>query len=242
MWYDAASAQRMLSRPVAAWEGQRHLGHAGPQLPQHVDCRFAGGGHGVVAGLPEGVARQPDAQAPQLATQCAGVVVHGLVRAAGVLAVVAGDGVEDDCRVLHALGQRPHVVQRPRQRQHSATAHAPVGGQQPHHAAQRRRDPDRSPRVCAQRPQARPGGDRRTAPPAAATRHVRRVPGIVHGPVVRVDAGGAQGELVQRQLARQHDARVLEFLCDEPVFAGHAVAQEAGARGGGDPRRVVEIL
>ena len=66
--------------------------------------------------------------------------------------------------------------------------------------------------------------------------------GLCGVPVVGVDAGAAVRELHRDGLAEQHHPGPGEAIDDGAVGVRHVVCEEAGARGGRQPRHVVQVL
>ena len=226
----------------AVQQRQVDLVDGGAEAAQHVDSGLTGGLDLGVAAGPEEVAGEADAQAVDAAAELAGEVFEGLVGGSGVAGVVAGDGVEHEGGVLDGAGERADVVERPGKRDHAAAPDAAVGRLEADDAAEGGGEADRATGVAAERAEGGAGRDRGGAAAGAATGHAGRVPGVGDRAVVRVDAGGAHGELVQVELAHEHGAGVVELAGHEGVFLWDTVAEEVGAGGGGDARRIDDVL
>ena len=172
------------------------------------------------------------------------VVRHRLVRAVGVLRVLARDGPQDQRAVPDRLAEHPHVVGA----EAAVTGHVPepadtsVGGLEPHHAAKRSRIPHRAAVIRAQRAQAQARGQARRRPATGSPGNPLRVPGVARGAVERVDGRTPVGPLVHVGLAQDHRPRLPQPRHHRGVEIGNAVLQHLGARGGADAARRDVVL
>jgi hypothetical protein len=182
--------------------GGRHLAGAGGVGPGDVDQLAAGvgqhpqhaldrPGHRGAGGLEPGPV---DAQA-DLAERGGG---HG--RAAGQGLVGAGDP-------LDRAGQQADVVEPGREGQHAVDRVGAPGRLEPHDPAQRGGDAHRSAGVGAHRQVAAAVGHRHRRPRARSARDALGVDRVAGEADLVVDAGRAEGELVQRHRAQHHRAR-----------------------------------
>ena len=204
---------------------QAHLVHHGAGPGQRRGRRLDGGPHRRRGPVQEEAAQQAHAQPLDVAGERGPVVGHRQHAAAGVGGIVAGHRAQHERAVGGRAGHRPHVVHRPRQRQHPGPAHPAVGGLEAGDAAQRGRDADGAAGVGAERARRQPGRHRDARPRRGASRHAVHapVPRVAGVSVVRVQPLGAVGELHHVQLAEQ-DARR-----PRPAAAA-TVASRAGTR------------
>ena len=147
-----------------------------------------------------------------------------------------------DRRVAHGPGERSHVVERPRERHRPRSAHAPVGGLEPHDAAAGGGQPDRAARVRAERAvrEARAHGGARAARRAAG--RVARAPGCLGIPVMGVVAERPERQLREVQAAEGDGAGRLEAAEDRRARVGPEVLGEGGAAGRGSAVPGEEVL
>ena len=134
------------------------------------------------------------------------------------------------------------MVDGPAQGQHSGLAHPAVARLQPDHAADGGWHADRAAGIGAQGAgdHARRHGGAGAA--AGTGRGAGQVPGVVGGTVVGRIGGRSEGELVGGGLAHQHRARLPQAHHRRGVGGGDVVSQDAGAGGGADARRLVEVF
>ena len=109
--------------------------------------------------------------------------------------------------VLHAAGERPHLVQRRRERHQAVAAHPPVGRLQPHHAAERGRLADGAAGVGAQGDGHQARGHRGRGAAGRSAGHALEVPRVAGRAERAVLGGRAHGELVHVGLAHHDRAR-----------------------------------
>src|SRR5439155_171814 len=172
------------------------------------------------------------------------IVGHGQHARRGVGRIVAGHHAQQQRRVGDGARHRPHVVHRPRERQHAGTTDAAVRRLEPGDPAERGGNTDRAARVRPERGGRQSRGDRDTRARRRAARHPRGggVPRIARGAVVRVEPFGPVGELHHVQLAQHDRSRLLQPPDDGRIGLGRAVGQDLRAARGAHTRGVVEIL
>ncbi len=151
------------------------------------------------------------------------VVGHGFARRGAVHLVVAGERLQQNRRVLHALRHRAHLVEGARERGHAVAAHAPVARLEAHAVAEARRLADRAARIRAERGDAEVAAHRRRAAARAAAGHARDVVGVHRAAERGVLRGGAHRELVHVHAPRADEVVRLE-VCDHGRVVGRDVA------------------
>ena len=136
----------------------------------------------------------------------------------------------------HVRGERPDRIEGRAQRDDTGRVRGPGRGLEADHAAQRRRNPDRSSGVGPHRPIAHPERDRDGGASRGSAGHARRIAWVVHRPVVRVGAGHAVGPFVQIGFP-DHDAPMPPHPCDERrvLGVGRPGQHASAGRGHGAP-------
>ena len=127
---------------------------------------------------------------------------------AGSRGIVSGHRLQQQRAVLHRPGHRSRVVHAERQRQHAGAADQAVGRLDAGDAAQRRRPADRAAGIGAGAAQDHARRHRRAGARRRTGGEMLGVPGIARRRPRQVERRPAHGELVRRQLAHQHRARL----------------------------------
>ena len=108
--------------------------HSSPQPAQHLDRRLAHRLDLRVAPRPKQLPRDPDPKPIDPLPQLTRKVLDRLLRRPHIVLVESSDRIEHQRCVLDRPRQRPHVIQRPRQRHYPTPPHPPVRRLQPHHS------------------------------------------------------------------------------------------------------------
>ena len=170
------------------------------------------------------------------------VVLPGPVDGPRVAGVVTRDGVHYQGRVPYRPGHRSDGVETPAQGIDPVPADAAEGRLQSDDPAQRGRDAHRAAGVASERRHDLAGGYRRSRPSTGPAGDPVRVPRVVSGAVVRIDAGRADGELVHLQLAHHDRARPVEPLCHGGIRVRDEVAQYLRPNRGAYALGVIQVL
>ena len=163
-------------------------------------------------------------------------------QAARVLRVVARQRLQDQRAVLDGPRERPAVIERVRVGDDAGAAHQPERGHQADDAAERRRAPDRSAGVRAERHRDQPGGDGGARARRGAAREVREVPRIARRRPRQIERRAGVRHLVGGQLAEEHGAGVVEPARRGGVLGGNPVDEDARVARRQDALRVVDVL
>ena len=158
-------------------------------------------------------------------------VAGSACRAGRVVRIVARDGMEEDRVVLDRARHRTDVIERMGQREDAVEADRAVGRLQPDDAAAGRGIAHRAAGVGAERRRRQARGQRRARAARRAAGMAVAVPGIARRRPGQVERRPAGRELVQRGLAEQHRARVVELAHDERVGCGAMVLPDLGMAG-----------
>ena len=142
------------------------------------------------------------------------------------------DQAERQCDVAHGARQHARVIERQAQRHHALAAHPFVGRLQSHHAAERRRDANRSARVRTRGERHESRRHRRSRPAARSAGNALRIPRIPNRAEVRIVRGDAIGKLVQPGLADHVGARVIQLAHDRRVIVRHEIREDFRSAGG----------
>ena len=125
--------------------------HLGAEPAERLGRRLDRRPHHVVDALLVVAIGHPDPEPGDRPVETGDVVRNRMGARGRVAGVGAGDQAQEDGRVAHRPGQRTDVVEGPRERHRARPTHAPVGGLEPHDAAAGGGQPDRAPRVGAER-------------------------------------------------------------------------------------------
>ena len=223
-------------------DGHGDLRHHRAELPQHLSRGIDRIHYLLVDDVVEVVLGDADAYALEVLTQVPRVVLAGALDGRPVAGVVSGDDVHDKGVVSNGPRHGADGVQAVAKRIDTVPAHETKGRLQTHDSAGARGYAYRAPGVAAQRPHALARRHGRPGAAAGTAGHPLDVPRIMRGPVVRVLAGAAQGELVHLKLAHQHRAGSSEALHDRGIVVRHEVPLDLGANGRAYALRIVEVF
>ena len=134
--------------------------------------------------------------------------------------------------MVHAEGERHHA----------APAKSAIGRLQPDDSGIGRRQPDRAAGIGAHRQRQQPGRHRRAGAGRRSAREILRVPGIEGAGERQFGTGCAGGELMGRELAREHHAGAVQPLGRVRVGEHHVLQHHARMAGRAQPSRVIQIL
>ena len=155
---------------------------------------------------------------------------------------MAGNGLEQQGRVPHLLGEGADLVQG-RGVGHQAVARDPaVGGLESHHPAMAGGLPDGAAGIGAQRADAQVRGHRRGGAAGGAAGDIVPVPGVTGGAEGRILGGGAHGELVHVGLAQKHRPLPAQASHHRGVEGRHEIFQNPGGAGGPEPPGGHDVL
>ncbi len=185
---------------------------------------------------------ETDAQAANRAAVVGNEVDHRVARRGWVAAVVAGDGIQHQGGIAHRARQRAHVIEAVGQGQGAVTAHAAIGGLEPHHAAKRGGDADGASGIAAHGGVDHLGGHRRARAAARPAGAVLEIPWIAHRPEVRIGRRDAVGHLVHVELAEHHRAGRPQPFHHGRVDGGDKIFIDLGAAGGAHAARREKVF
>ena len=92
---------------------------------------------------------QSELQPFYVAVEQRGIIRHRSIGRRGIARIAPGDHAEQRGRVLHAAGERSDVIERTGEGRQPVARNAAVGRRHAHHAAERRRLPDRAAGVAS---------------------------------------------------------------------------------------------
>lgn len=98
------------------------------------------------------ILREADADGAKRAALVGNEIDHGTARRSIVAVVAAGDGVQEQTGIADTARERAHMVQGIPQRHRAVATDSPVGGFEPHRAAERGGDTDGSPGIAPHGP------------------------------------------------------------------------------------------
>ena len=188
------------------------------------------------------MAQNADPEPPQILSERLPVPRNRSTQAARVLRVVAGQGLQHQRAVLHRPAERPAVVERVGVGDHAGATHQTERGHQAGDTAERRRAPDRSSGIGAERHRDQAGRDGGSRACGGAAREVREVPGVARGRPRQIERRPRVRHLVGGQLPEQHGAGLVELRGRGSVLGGDPVDEDARVRGGQDASRIVDVL
>ena len=152
----------------------------------------------------------------------------------------ARGGVDQQRGVDHAPRQWTGVVETPGQRDDARQVEPAVGRLEPHHPAVRGRYPHRTSGVAPPGAERESGCHRDPRAGAGAAWRPGHIPGIARGRERIGERGRSQRELVGRQLAQDHRARLAHARHLGRLDSGQVVLQDP--RAGGRRAEVVEVF
>ena len=199
---------------VVGHRRQGDVADLGAFLAEEIHRRVDAGARGVrraVVGLEE-MPDHADAQPLHALAELGGEVRHRPGDARRILGIVAGHALQQQRAVLRRPGHRPGVIEREGERQDADAAAQAVGRLDAGDAAERRRSADRSAGVRPGAAQDQSRGNRRAGARGRSRREVLAVPGIARRRPRQVERRPAEGELVRRELAQHHRARLGPLL------------------------------
>ncbi len=164
------------------------------------------------------------------------------VHAGGVARVMSRDDIHDQRQIGGVAGQGANLIQAAGMGHQTVAADPPVGGFQAIDAAQRRRLPDRAPRIAAQADGGQARGHHRRAAAAGPAGDPRPVPGIQSRAVSAALAGAAHCKFVHVGLAHHHRARREEALHGGGGVGTDVVFQHPASASGARARQVEVVL
>jgi len=197
---------RRLQRAIRR-HGQPHLFHFCDPPPNHPQRLFHRRRHFRIQIVKEIFARHTHPQPLHPLMQPRNIIRHQHIDRTNVRRIVSRNLLQDHRRIRHASRQRPNMIQRRRQRNHSPRRHASIRRLQPDAPAQRRRLANRSCRVRPNRRISHPRRNRRRRSPRRPAGNPLRVPRIVHVPEVADQRTPAVSKLMQIILPHNHCAR-----------------------------------
>ncbi len=178
----------------------------------------------------------------EVSRESTGVIGNRGSRRRWVSRVSAGQHVHNQGEIARGPGHGPGVIERPAEGVNSVAADPTVRRFEACCAAKRRGDPDGTPRIRAQREgnerSCQSGGRSPAGPPGDSV----RVPGVPDRPVVRVQGGGAVGELMHVQLTDEDGARRGQPFHHRGIEGGEKVPQDFGTAGGPNPPGEKEVF
>ena len=152
------------------------------------------------------------------------------------------DQTERQGDVAHRARQHTRMILRQAERHHALAAHPFVGRLQPDHAAERRRDANRSARVRTRRQRNESRRHRRSRSAARSAGNALRIPRIPNRAKVRIVRGDAIGKLVQPGFADHVGARVVQLAHDGRVIVRHEIREDFRPAGGADAASIDVVL
>ncbi len=156
-----------------------------------------------------------------------------------VAGIGAGNGGDDEKRVLDAAGHGPELVERPAERHRSRPGHPAKRRPEARHPAAHRRVDDASLRLASNRKRDQGGRRRRARTRAAPARPLLEEPWVHRLPA---EPDVVQRESAQAELGQKDGSGVVEPLDDDGVGVRDPVPEGLGAPGRLDPLRVEEVL
>jgi len=188
---------------------------------------------GVDLDLSRCVAHETDAQTTGRTSGLLGKGLGGRRRSIGIAGNGPGYSIQQGCGVSHRSRERELTRKAapslPRSRSERTAAPA---GFEPDDSAHRRGDSNRSAAVAAVGHRNDSRSDGRTRPSARTPGRVTEVPGVVHGTVGLGFSGREHREFAGRRSSQADEARGIDLLSEETVFARRPVGffQEAHPR------------
>ncbi len=156
--------------------------------------------------LAEIAAGDSDAQAIDAARQMRQRRFGRAVRAAGVGRIVALHRVVAEREIAGAARERTEMIEADHERKAARARQPAIGRLQPEDAAERRRHPDRTVGVGAERQRHQPAADRRARAAGRTAGHAGHVMRIARGAVMHILAGEVVGVFAHVERADQDGA------------------------------------
>src|SRR5207253_3999000 len=152
------------------------------------------------------------------------------------------DYLKQDCDVFNRSGHRSGVIERPRERDYTAYAHAAICWFQPDNAAQRCGNANRSAGVCSKRTEAEAESDRTRRPATRSATDSIRIPRIPRRAVMRIDARHTIRKLMQVRFSNDDRARLFQSADCHRVLIRDPISEYLRPRRRSYALRVVQIL
>ena len=128
-------------------------------------------------------------------------------RASRIIRIMTRNRLHHQRAITRRASQRPDIIQRKRQRKHTAPRHQTISRLQPDNAAGTRRIADRAARIRTQRRREQPRRHARTGPRRRPARMMREVPRIARRRERQVMTRPTNRKLMRGQLAQDDRPR-----------------------------------
>src|SRR4030095_16061425 len=136
---------------------------------------------------------------------------------------MAGARLQHDRATFDRPGHRATMIERKRIRYHTGATYQPIGRHESDESAVGGRPADRAAGVSAHGERGETRGPRRAGTARRAAREMLQVPRIARRGPRQVERGAAVSELVRRELAEEHGARLIKLARRARILAGNVV-------------------